>query len=614
LILLLLNISVISKEGSPDKNILILYSFNPTTPAYQVITEGIRTKLYEAFGDSYTLHMEYLETERYPKNGYPAERFELYNQKYQDVELDLLICVGIDPVETIRAHASKHLLGLPAITIDYDFSEIDYHIETTLNARTAEIQFRVNASKSISTALSLFPGTRSVYFICGISRSDRLMYSISKKAARQIDPGIDVKFLDSLSMDEVLHKVRNLPENSLIFVPNFNIDIKRVAYYNPESIRLISKAANAPVFNLTDMGFGQGAIGGYLLSFEKVGLLGGDIALKILNGDDPNSIIIRENDCYEYLFDDRELKRWGLDGSELLPKGSRIRFEEVSFLDRYKLFIIAGILFLVLQSLLIINLVRLNRKQKLITQQLIDSENRYRELVREDRVLRLGQLTAALSHELNQPLTAILSTAQAGLRFIDSGKADPELLKEILQNIVEDDKRTANILSSIRGMMKLEKKEKEKVNLNALIDELITIYKSEATLMRVRLSVNLTEKPVYVIADGIQIQQVMLNFISNAAQAADMAKAKNRNIIISEIINNEDVTVSVRDFGDGITDPVADILFKPFRTTKKEGLGIGLAISKSIIDDHHGKIWAENMPDGGANFAFSLKIVKDGKG
>jgi len=303
LILLLLNISVISKDGSTDKNILILYSFNPTTPAYQVITDGIRTKLSKVYGDSYMLHMEYLETERYPKNEYPAERFELYNQKYQDVGLDLLICIGIDHVGTIKKHASEHLLSLPAITIDYDFSEIDYYIETTLNAFTTEVQFRVNASKTILTALSLFPGTRSVYFLSGISKSDRLMHSLSIKASQQIDSGIVVNFLDNISMDEVLRIVRNLPANSVIFVPNFNVDSKQVAYYNPEAIRLISKAANSPVINFTDMGFGQGALGGYLLSFEKVGLLGGDIALKILGGADPNSIIINESEYCQYLYD-----------------------------------------------------------------------------------------------------------------------------------------------------------------------------------------------------------------------------------------------------------------------------------------------------------------------
>jgi signal transduction histidine kinase len=611
LIFFLVKPCAFSEGARPGKNILILYSFNPTRPGYQIITDGIRSQLTNAYGDAYNLHMEYMETERYPKNEYPEDRFELYNEKYRDVKLDLLICVGIDLVTAVRQHAGDHLKSLPTVTLDYDFSDIGYQIETSLNDKTAEIQFKVNAWKSISTALSIFPDTRSVCFICGISIPDRLMCDLTMKAAQNIDPDIKVDFLENITMDEVLKKVRHLPENSIIMIPNFNTDSKQVTYFNPEAVRLISQATSAPVFTFTDMGIGDGAIGGYILSFEKVGLLGGEVAVKILNGADPNSFYITEKDYYEYCFDWRALKQWNLIGSELIPKESIIKYEEISFLQKYRWIIIIASLFLLLQTLLIINLVYLNRKQKMVTRQLIDSDNRFRELVREDRILSLGQLTASLSHELNQPLTAILSTAQAGIRFLDSNNADPEMLKEIFQNIVEDDKRTASILSSIRGLMKLEQREKEKVNLNTLIEEMASIYKSEAVEKKIKLDINLTDQPVFIEADGIQIQQVLLNLFTNATQAIEKAGTRNRAIIISEFTDNDVVTVTVRDFGEGIDESMKDKIFKPFETSRKEGTGIGLAISHTIIVNHQGKIWAENIPGGGASFSFSLKICQD---
>jgi C4-dicarboxylate-specific signal transduction histidine kinase len=250
----------------------------------------------------------------------------------------------------------------------------------------------------------------------------------------------------------------------------------------------------------------------------------------------------------------------------------------------------------------------LNRKQKLITRQLIESENRFRELVREDRILSLGLMNASITHELNQPLTAILSTAQAGIRFIDSDKADPAMIKQIFQNVVEDDKRAASILSSIRSMMKLEKREKEKVDLNKLIKEIINIYQGEATVKQIQLNVKLTEQPVNIFADQIQIQQVLLNFITNASQAIEGSKTVNKTIVITETVDNDFVTVSVRDYGEGIDESLKDKIFSPFITSKKEGSGIGLAISQSIIQDHHGKVRAENMPGGGASFSFILKV------
>ena len=608
LLFLLSSPTVIPQETPNQKNVLILFAMSPSRPGYMILTEGIRTKLFEKYGDLLNLHMEYLEIEHYPKDKYPKERFDLYNDKYLEVGLDLLICVGIDIVPTVKKYAAPQLLDLPAICIDYDFSEIGYPSDMDLNRKTAKIPIQMNAWKSIENALSLFPNTETVYFISGVAQTDRFMLDLTRLAVKKMDPGIKITYLNELTMDEVLQTVRHLPDHCLIIVPNFNVDSKQVPYYNPEAIRLISQAANAPVFTYTDMGFGDGAIGGYIMSFNKTGLLAGETAVNILNGEDPESFIATEGDMYDLVFDYRALKRWNLLDSRLIPKESRIMFREVNFFGKYRLIITLGFLFLILQSFLIINLVRLNKKQKMVTGQLIESENKFRELIREDRILRLGQMTASLSHELNQPLTAILSTAQAGIRFVDSRNTDPELMKELFQNIVEDDKRTAAILSGIRGMLKLEKREKERVDLNKLIDEIVSIYKGEAVGKRINLAVKLSDQPVYILADGIQIQQVLLNLITNATQSIEMVNAEKREIVINESVDTEFVVVSVRDYGAGIGEQLKDNLFKPFVTSKKEGSGIGLAISHTIIDNHNGKIWAESLPDGGAVFSFRLKI------
>ncbi len=184
-------------------------------------------------------------------------------------------------------------------------------------------------------------------------------------------------------------------------------------------------------------------------------------------------------------------------------------------------------------------------------------------------------------------------------------------MTEILENIVEDDKRAASILSSIRSMLKLEKREKEKTNLNSLIEEIVNIFNREAIEKNINLNVNLAENPVYIMADRIQVQQVLLNFLTNAALEIIYSKPGKKSIFITELLQDGLVTVSVRDTGNGFDEANKEKLFKPFMTTRKEGLGIGLAISQSIIDNHGGKIWAENIPGGGAKFSFSLKSIND---
>lgn len=597
--------------GDDNKSILILFSKVPTTPAYRVMLEGIRTKLNEGFGNNYSLHTEYLETDRYPNSIYPKGEFDKYNKKYREVNLDLLICIGTDIISILKNQAESYLLDLPVVSIDYDFSEYGVRWDNSLNDKTTVITLKHDIRKIISAISQLYPEADSIYFISGTSNLDKLMYNASMMEVAKIKERKKAQFITDVSMDDVLKKVRHLPGNSAIILTSFSCDINRVPYYNPESVRLISSNANAPVFTYSSMGFGDGAVGGYLLNFDKVGQTAGDAVIKILNGTNPSSLKYSAEDYNEYMFDQRELIRWNLNNPARIPHGSKIVYREITFFGKYWWFIGGSLLFILLQTILILNLFRLNRNQKLLTRQIRESENKYRELVREDRILRIGQLTASLSHELNQPLTAILSTAQAGIRFLDSNNYTPELLKEILQNIVEDDKRTASILNSIRGMIKHENREKEKADINSLVNEVVAIYQSEAIIKNIILVLYLPDHPIYVHCNPIQIQQVILNLIVNAAQSIEKSDPAIRKIIINGRANSDKITISVRDFGEGIPDSLLDKLFKPFVTSKKDGVGIGLAISHTIIENHNGTIWAENMPDSGAEFSFELKIIKN---
>ena len=609
LILLLFQIQDVSfgKRG-PTKTILILFGLSPSTPAYQPILNGIRSKLTEAFGDDYSLHMEFLETEKYSSENFPKSRFDLYNEKYSNIKLDLLICIGRNVLKPVRDNADNYLLNLPTISFDLDYSGYGINSDLKLNSNTACLGWRFNIEKTLSEALKLFSNTSSIYFITGVSEFDKLMLTISLEAAKKIDKGKSIEVLTDLSMDEILKKVHKIRGNSLIFIPVFISDSRLVPYYNTEAIHLISREAFVPVISLSDMGMGVGSFGGYVLSFKKAGNFTGKTAVDILNGENPNSIKVSEDDIYEYIFDYRELQRWNLQNSVLIPAGSTILHETINPFDKFKWIIGAALLFLVLQSLLIANLIRLNRNQKTLTKKIIESESKYRGFLHEDRSLRLGQIAASLSHELNQPLTAILSTAQAGINFINSNEINPELLKQIFQKIVENDKRTASILGSIRGMLKLENREKEKIDLNACITELIEIYQSEANRKNTKINIKLVKGPVYIIADKIQIQQVLLNLITNAAQVMEKLSTKNPAIDIIQNINNGKVIISIRDYSGGIDEVVKERIFKPFVTSRVDGSGIGLSICKSIIDDHNGKIWVENKTDGGAEFSFSLKI------
>jgi signal transduction histidine kinase len=233
------------------------------------------------------------------------------------------------------------------------------------------------------------------------------------------------------------------------------------------------------------------------------------------------------------------------------------------------------------------------------------------ELARYLRVNMLGEISGALAHELNQPLAAILSSAQAGLRFLHSGKANSELLGSILQNIVEDDKRAAEVITSLRSMVRKEKGEKRPVYLNDILSDVIKIYNSEAAALNLKVETGFFESLPACIGDKVQLRQVVLNLIMNAADAMSQVLPENKKMILQTKRTDHGVQASVRDFGLGIDDSIINHIFEPFFTTKNTGLGIGLALCKTIILDHGGRIWAENNPDGGATFVFELPVIKN---
>lgn len=600
---------ILAQQDEP-KNILVIFSMNQGLVAYQLILENIKEVLREEYNIPFKLSVEYLDVGKFPDFSYQQFLFERINAKYKNTNLDLIICVGPSIIPLLENYAAQYLKEIPAISIDFR-DPFDQNKSYSINSKTNTILVDVDAKSNFELAFKLFPKNNSVYVISGSAKVDKFLLKIVISASHKYEKSKKIHIWQDIPMDVLLAEAAQISEESIIIIPSFTLDSLGTTYNTAEVIRLISRKSNAPIFVLLDTPFDEGALGGYVSSMKYTGIKTGKTAIKIFSGVDPQSVIVDDVKVKKYMFDYKELKRFNLVNSEMIPENSIILNEEVDFIGKYKWFLVTGIVFIILQALLIINLIRLNKNQKLMTQQILESENRYRELVREDRLQHMAELTASLSHELIQPLTAILSSAQAGIRFINSNRSDNETIKEIFQNIVEDDQRAASVISSVRSMMKLEKREKERVDLNELIREVIKIFSGEAAKQEITIEVNLLERPLFISADSIQIQQVVLNFIFNAAHSMEDIESDNKLILINEILNDNSVTVQVQDYGKGIKEEIKEKIFKPFITTRSKGFGIGLAVSKSIIEAHNGKISAENNPDIGATFSFELKLWKD---
>jgi PAS domain S-box-containing protein len=245
-----------------------------------------------------------------------------------------------------------------------------------------------------------------------------------------------------------------------------------------------------------------------------------------------------------------------------------------------------------------------------------ESERRYlevqQELAHANRVATMGQLTASIAHEVNQPIAATKVNAQAALRWLNRDAPDLDEARQLLARIVNDGDRAGHVVSRIRDLVKKAPPRIEPLHVNEAIREVIELTRSEAVKNGISVQTKFAESLTAVKADRTQLQQVMLNLILNAVQSMCEGDLTLRELWISTSANGpDDVLVSVRDSGPGIRPEGLDRLFDPFYTTKSAGMGMGLAICRSIVEGHGGRIWATANVPRGAAFHFALPAAPE---
>jgi two-component system sensor kinase FixL len=230
------------------------------------------------------------------------------------------------------------------------------------------------------------------------------------------------------------------------------------------------------------------------------------------------------------------------------------------------------------------------------------------ELAHLSRVALMGELTASLAHELNQPLTAIASNAAAGRRFLALGSPEPEMFDELLADVASDARRAGDIIHGIHRFVRKSESVRCAVNLNEIIREVLRLLHSDllgrATAVETQLAPNLPP----VDADSVQLQQILLNLLMNSLEAMHLTPAEKRRILISTECEADSVVTSVRDYGGGLPKDNPDKIFTHFYSTKPTGMGMGLTIVRSIVESYGGELAAENADDG-ARFSFRLPVA-----
>ena len=233
------------------------------------------------------------------------------------------------------------------------------------------------------------------------------------------------------------------------------------------------------------------------------------------------------------------------------------------------------------------------------------------EMAHRNRVALMGEMTASFAHEINQPLTAISNKASAARRFLDRGNIDPVLLRELLQEIAADSQRAGEVMRGIRSLVRKETSEQTLLNLNAVISDTVRLVSSDVLNRESVVTTELDPNVPAVQGTLVQIQQVLLNLIINALDAMETLPPAERRVIVTTRSDKGDVAeFTVRDFGSGLPKDRPDKVFEHFFSTKQKGMGMGLAIVRSIIEAHGGTISGENAPDRGARMVVRLPAAR----
>jgi PAS domain S-box-containing protein len=260
----------------------------------------------------------------------------------------------------------------------------------------------------------------------------------------------------------------------------------------------------------------------------------------------------------------------------------------------------------------VLDLSERKRSEKELQRREKDLRKAQAELAYVSRVTTMGELAASIAHEVSQPIAAVITNGGSCLRWLAQMEEDSENLDEArkaLQRIIRDGKRAGDVIARIRTLFKKAETPKESLDLNEAIREVVDMTRSEMDKRRVRLRLDLAIERPPILGDRVQLQQVMVNLILNAIEAMSSAEVHSRELVISTTIRAEaEILVTVRDSGTGLQPGRMEQVFEPFQTTKPGGLGMGLSISRSIVENHGGRLWASPNDGPGATFQFTIPV------
>ncbi|PWK65650.1 ATP-binding protein [Aminobacter sp. AP02] len=584
-------------DAHPIKRVLVFYENESTLPAAMEVAQGLRIGLDQRFPTGIDIYAEYLDIVRFPAPEHMLRLATDLEAKYADVTFDVVMAVGPGALKFLLDNRSRIAPGVPLIFGAINDARLK---DEQLPPGVGGVVSHFDVPKTIDLARQLQPNAKTVVVLTGSSEFDRGWAKISSKLLEAYRPKLRVEHLTGLTLEGFKERVQRLPPDTILLILSVFQDADGRRFIPRNAAAEIAVASSAPSYGVYSTYIGIGVLGGYVETFQSIGEDMATLAEQATN-DSATPQLIRSTG--QFLVDWRQMKRWGID-VELLPADADLRFFEPTVWEKYRLQILAMMGVIALQTATIGALIVQGRRRRRI-ELALDQERL--ELAHLSRTSQLGELSGAFAHELNQPLTSILANAEAGARLVDTKPVDTVELREIFSDIVADDKRAARIIAQLRQLMVKGETQLDQMDLNDAVAATVALASSELVARQTRLDFHSDHSELAVRGNLAQLQQVVLNLILNAAEAmSNLGPAERRISIRTRKCEDGFCELMVADRGPGLTAEMRENAFKPFVSTKAKGLGLGLAICRSIVQAHGGTLRFDEHKHDGARVILAL--------
>ena len=601
--------AITTAMGEP-KRILVLHSVGRDFSPWAELARSFRAEVDQKSLEPIDFYEASLSSERLSANKDEGALSNYLRALFAERRLDLVVSIGAPAATFLQSNRPTLFPSIPMLLTGVEQRRVSFG---KLTANDTVVAFSNDIAGVVKNILSVLPDTRTVAVVIGNSPLENYWMQQAQEAVAPLTDRVAFTWFNDLPFEQMLKRTAELPPKSAIFFLSLWVDAAGVSHEEVKSLRRLRAVANAPIFSYLDAYLGDVIVGGPLLSMDDWGKKTADVAMRILGGEVPGDIKTPPLVFGTPKFDWRELQRWNISESHL-PPGSEVSFRTPSVWEQYRWQIWSAFAIVLVQALLICWLVFERERRKRASEQMGRARietGQYREsLAHLVRVHTVGEMSTAIAHEINQPLAAIKNYAHAARsRLRGDTTAASAKAAELLDKIEEQASRAGDVMYSLRALAKKHRPEATQIDVGKLVADAVALAEMESRNVDVRLETAIAPDLPPAHADAIQIQQVVLNLVHNAVEAVEEVRINGSaiKVAVAGAADNE-IVVSVADSGPGIAPEDAAHIFDPFYSTKGSGLGVGLSISRAIVEAHGGKLSLAPNPAGGCIFRFTLPV------